>query len=77
MSKKSIEKSLGVLEKYELTEPPVDPIYITEQEGLTVKLCPFPEQYKNVSGFIHYDTKSIYINELEDFLPRRFFYHCS
>ena len=67
------EKALEVLEEYGLTEPPVNPAYIAEKENLTVKLHPFPKPHRGISGFIHYTSKTIYINEFESFIPKRIF----
>ena len=67
------QEALYILDKYKITEPPINPIEIAKEEGLQVYSLKFDEDMKDVSGFIHHDTRSICINKLETFPPRRIF----
>lgn len=61
--------ALGVLADFGITEPPVDPVLIARQLGVSVHFVAFDRSAEDVSGFYDADENAIYVNK--DELPLR------
>lgn len=61
--KKSEEKALELLRRYEIEEPFVDVFSIAQGEGLSVKFIEFPKKFDNVAGYLDPEEKSIVVNK--------------
>lgn len=69
----SIEnKALDVLDRFNISEPVVDVVKITEESGIKVKEVQMPEKYSDVAGFYNEAEKVIYV-EINDKPVRKLF----
>ncbi|MEM8820124.1 MAG: ImmA/IrrE family metallo-endopeptidase [Pseudomonadota bacterium] len=55
----------ALLGKYDIDEPPVDPVRLARNEGLGVRFVSFAGDYSAVSGFYDPGENAIYVNEDE------------
>ncbi|WP_290689977.1 MULTISPECIES: ImmA/IrrE family metallo-endopeptidase [unclassified Haematobacter] len=62
----------GLLHKYEIDNPPIDPIMIAHSEGIGVRFVQFSGEYSGVSGFYDPEENAIYVNS-EEFPLRQTF----
>jgi Zn-dependent peptidase ImmA (M78 family) len=51
-----------LLQKHEITEPRIPVFQLAESEGLKLLFITMPDNLKDVSGFLDFEKKSIYIN---------------
>ena len=63
--------ALNLLEKYDITEPPVAAVKLAKKEGLKVFGVDFSKNFENryISGFINSKEKTMYVNREDS--PRR------
>ena len=54
-----------LLARYDISEPPVDPVAIARQEGISVKFYNFSGKYAGVSGFYDPTENMIFVNKEE------------
>lgn len=60
------KEAQDIIKKYQIEDTAASHIFqIAREEGLTIKMLPMPEKYKNVSGFLDPSLKTIYINEID------------
>jgi len=63
----------GLLVRYDLLKPPVDPEYIAEREGVDVKFVTFnPDAADKLYGFYDHAASTIYVNS-QDSVPEKLF----
>ena len=69
--KKAEAMALDLLDKYDITEPPVAAVDIAKKEGLKVFGVDFSERFGNqyLAGFINSKEKTMYVNRNDS--PRR------
>ncbi|MFN3279234.1 MAG: ImmA/IrrE family metallo-endopeptidase [Paracoccus hibiscisoli] len=51
--------------KYDIRNPPVDPVQLARAEGVDVKFVSFTGEYSGVSGFYDPNDHAIYVNKDE------------
>ncbi|WP_126421814.1 ImmA/IrrE family metallo-endopeptidase [Asticcacaulis excentricus] len=61
-----------IIERFDIKEPPVDPVEIARQLGLRVYFARFDAANSRISGFYDCDDNAIYVNE-EEFPLRQTF----
>lgn len=54
-----------LLKKFNITEPPINPVEIARRLGVEVNFVTFEKEFNNISGFYDSDDDSIYVNEDE------------
>jgi Zn-dependent peptidase ImmA (M78 family) len=52
-------------EEFGISEPPVDPVRIARGLGMNVYFVTFEPEKKNVSGFLDYEERAIFVNSEE------------
>lgn len=67
--KKAQQAATTLLEKYNVTEPTVSVVTIAESEGLSIKVVAMPDTLKDVSGFVDFENKLLFVNASDP--PRR------
>lgn len=55
-----------ILDNNFISQPPVNAQKIAEDSGLSVSFVDFPESLKDVSGFLDFQNKEIYVNNQEE-----------
>lgn len=64
--KKSQNAALKILEDFEYTSPPVNPVTIARAMGIEVKFVTFKKEISaKVSGFFDFEENTIYVNQEE------------
>lgn len=58
-------EAAGLLKKYGLTSPPIDPVEIARGEGVGVKFVNFSGDYEGASGFYDPQENAIFVNKDE------------
>ncbi|MCL1562615.1 ImmA/IrrE family metallo-endopeptidase [Parasaccharibacter sp. TMW 2.1886] len=60
--RKAREEAARLIKELGLKEPPVDPRKVAEYLGVSVSYYDFPEEFKNVSGYIQSQERNIIVN---------------
>jgi len=70
--KNAVRKAKETLDENLLCDAPVNIYEVASNYGVSVLHKPFPDEIRDISGFIVFDTREIYVN-LTDILHRRRF----
>lgn len=62
---KAEKAAQGLLDRFGLTKPPINPVTIAQHLGLKVWFVSFAGDYDKVSGFYDVEEKAIYVNKDE------------
>jgi len=57
------DTALDTLDKFNITQPVVDVIYVSNEFGVNVEEVEMPEKYRDVAGFYDANKKTIYISK--------------
>lgn len=58
-------EALGLLRRFKITEPPVNPVEVARDLGVNVYFVEFEQNFQNISGFYDSENGSIYVNTSE------------
>lgn len=58
-------EAIGLLDKFDIEKPPVDPVWIARQLGLQVIFVGFDQAMQDVSGFYDFEENTIFVNKDE------------
>ncbi len=70
--KRSEEAALRLLDRFHLTEPPINPVSISRQLGMKVHFVSLAESERDVSGYLDLEDDSISVNRRESPLRQTF-----
>jgi Zn-dependent peptidase ImmA (M78 family) len=57
--------ALDLLRRFEINQPPVDPVHLARQLGTKVFFVKFDDRDQNISGFFDAGEDAIYVNKAE------------
>jgi len=70
--KGAVRKAEETLEENLICDPPVNVYELASNYGVSVLHKPFPDEIRDISGFIVFDTREIYVNAADSLHRRRF-----